>query len=418
MVRHIGILLILAPALVAQIRVTPQPGPPAGQGAGYIVSFRPGTSQADRAASVRRAGAALRFNYRIIDAAAVRVPNVNALAALGRDMSVVRITPDRRVYAFQSAAAPPPGKGKPDKGGKNGQVVPEGVKRVVGRSTSNNGSGVGVAVLDTGIDLTHPDLSVAPQSHNGIDETKSCQDDNGHGTHVAGIIAAQDNKLGVVGVAPGATLYCVKVLDSTGSGADSTVIAGLDWVYEMTPASGYPPIRVVNMSLGRDKAEAIQRLYEAGVTVVAAAGNDPGKEVAEKVPAGFPEVIAVASTTATDGQNKCKRYSGTILADTASFFTTDGIGVTISAPGEKQEDIDRACRIRPVGILSLKLGGGTTRMYGTSMAAPHVACGRLHFRWRARRHSSSAQLFPIQLRTAANAVRIDRADAIQPVTIR
>jgi serine protease len=98
------------------------------------------------------------------------------------------------------------------------------------------------------------------------------------------------------------------------------------------------------------------------------------------VPSGFPEVIAVASTTAIGGANQCPRLAGAIAADTASYFTTDGafstatgIGVTISAPGEEREDVNRACFISSTGILSLAPGGGTARMSGTSQAAPHVA---------------------------------------------
>ena len=148
-----------------------------------------------------------------------------------------------------------------------------------------------------------------------------------------------------------------------------------------------PKIWVVNMSLGRTGAindnpalrGAIQNIRDMGISIVVSAGNDPNLEVSQQIPAGYPEVMAIASTTAKIGSNKCRRYQGYIAADTASYFTSDGsydavthVGVTVSAPGEKQEDISPGCFISSVGILSTRLGGGTTRMFGTSMAAPHV----------------------------------------------
>ena len=117
------------------------------------------------------------------------------------------------------------------------------------RSTSlSDGAGVGVAILDTGVDLAHQDLAGAVDAFSAFGS--SCQDDAGHGTHVAGIVGARDNGIDVVGVAPAAKLFCVKVLDQSGSGSDATVMAGLDWVLS-THASVTPSIRVINMSLGR-----------------------------------------------------------------------------------------------------------------------------------------------------------------------
>jgi subtilisin len=170
------------------------------------------------------------------------------------------------------------------------------------------------------------------------------------------------------------------VLDSAGNGSDATVMAGLDWVLSHHN-SVEPNIKVVNMSLGRpgsvddnpDLHTLITNLELAGLTVVVAAGNDPSLEVSQQIPAAYSEVIAVASTTAKAGSNQCRFLSSPIPADTASFFTTDGMGVTVSAPGEEKEDVNRGCFINSVGILSTRLGGGTTRMSGTSMASPHVA---------------------------------------------
>lgn len=264
------------------------------------------------------------------------------------------------------------------------QVVPAGVVRIGASpgATPYTGEGVGVAVLDTGIDFNHADLIPNLSSVSFFVYGSSAQDDNGHGTHVAGIIAAANNNQDVVGVAPKAKLYAVKVLDQNGSGYDSDIIAGLDWVANNAAAQN-PPIRVINMSLGRGASTpegdapmraAIQNVVNAGIAVVVAAGNDPTKEVKNMVPAGFPEVIPVASTTATDGSGRTVK----ILKDTASYFTTDGkydpatgVGVAISAPGEEREDVIGTL-IKSVGILSTKLGGGTIQMSGTSMAAPHA----------------------------------------------
>jgi subtilisin len=157
-------------------------------------------------------------------------------------------------------------------------------------------------------------------------------------------------------------------------------------ILELISRTVTPPIRVVNISLGREGTlddipalhAAVKALYDAGIVVVAAAGNDPMLEVIQNVPATYPEVFAVASTTAAGGSNRCRFLSSAIPADTASYFTSDGkytglIGVTISAPGEDREDVSSGCLISSTGILSTRLGGGTTRMGGTSMATPHVS---------------------------------------------
>ena len=340
----------------------------------YIVRFREGTSAADRASVVRGAGAAVGVNFGRANAAAVRVPNGNVLTALRDNPSVLSVIPNRPVYAFQN------GKGKPGTGGGGStQVVPAGINRVGRPTLISDGLGVGVAVLDTGVDLAHPDLAGTVNAANAFGGS-SCQDDQGHGTHVAGIIAARDNTVDIVGVAPKATIYCLKVLDGAGSGSDATIMSGLEWVLN-NHASVAPAIKVVNMSLGRSGSvddnpamhDLVTALASAGITVVVAAGNDATVDVSSQIPAAYPEVIAVASTTALAGTNQCRFLSAPIAADTASYFTTDGTGVIVSAPGEERENVSRACFISSVGILSTQLGGGTTRMSGTSMASPHVA---------------------------------------------
>jgi minor extracellular protease Epr len=389
-----GRILAAAALIAGSVGPAAAQAPPAGAPGGFIVIFRDGVPPAARAATVGRAGAVLRTSFRFVSAAAVAVPSAAVLAALRQDPDVVQVLPDRAVEAHP----PKGGGGGGGGGGGTAQVTPAGVSRIgapeVWGATAT-GSGVGVAVVDSGIDLGHADLAVALPCFTAF---ASCQDDNGHGTHVAGIVGARHNTRDVVGVAPAATLYAVKVLNQSGSGTDATVMAGLDWVLDTLAPDGTPvdpPIRVVNMSLGRPGSlddnpalrALVQQLHAAQVSVVVSAGNDAGAEVSQQVPATYPEAMAVASTTALDGSNQCRWLSGGITQDTASYFTTDGplengIGVTISAPGEDRENVSKACFIQSVGILSTRLGGGTTRLSGTSMAAPHVA-GVVALMWEA-----------------------------------
>ncbi|MGD8171570.1 S8 family serine peptidase [Vibrio sp. TRT 21S02] len=261
------------------------------------------------------------------------------------------------------------------------QQIPTGVERIFADETSLDIDGiddyrvdVDVAVLDTGIDVEHPDLNVVGGAnclnHSGgpphrrsyyCDDTLSGDDDHYHGTHVAGTIAALDNNLGVVGVAPGARLWALKVLDSQGSGSLSGIIAGIDWV----AAQGN--IEVINMSLGGSGSssamdDAIEAAFNNGVTVVVAAGNS-NADSANYTPANSPYAITVSALADFDGQADgqgtptCRTDQDDTLAD----FSNWGATVDIAAPG--------------VCILStypLEKGEYGT-ISGTSMASPHVA---------------------------------------------
>ena len=366
------VCLVLGATAVA---VNAQPADSAA--APVIVLFRSGVDSTEREQILKQVGAQSTRHFVHVPASAVRA-NAQSQALLRKHPDVISVVPDRPVRIL----------GKPAGGGTStatAQVVPAGVARIDASpgTLAFTGNGVGVAVVDTGIDFNHADLGVSAVCYTGY---TACQDDQGHGTHVSGIIAAKNNKIDVVGVAPDAVLYAVKVLDKTGSGTDSAVMAGLEWVAGHA-ASVSPQIRVVNMSLGRpgtlDDSPAlrasVQSLYNAGIVVVVAAGNDASTEVSRQVPATYPEVLAIASTTAANGTSACRVHPGAVIADTASYFTTDGayngltgIGVTVSAPGEDNETISKSCFLGTVGILSTRLGGGTTRMSGTSMAAPHV----------------------------------------------
>jgi len=225
------------------------------------------------------------------------------------------------------------------------QTLPWGIDRVdadrvwTASTSASKGGAVKVAVIDTGIQLNHPDLVGRIKGGvNTINSRKSYTDDNSHGTHVAGIIAANDNSAGVIGVAPLVSLYAVKVLNRNGSGYLSDIIEGIDW-------SIANKMQVINMSLGASMGttafhDAVIRARNAGITVVAASGNDGG---AVLYPAAYPEVVAVA---ATDNAN------------TVASWSNHGPEVDVAAPG--------------VSIYSTYLGSTYATLSGTSMATPHV----------------------------------------------
>lgn len=226
-----------------------------------------------------------------------------------------------------------------------------------------------VAVVDTGVDLGHPDLASRIWTNPGeiagnsidddgngladdvsgwsfVSDTGAVSDDHGHGTHVAGIAAAAtDNAVGVAGVSWGASIMPVKVLDSSGSGGYDDVAQGVLY-------AAHNGARVVNLSVGGPDPfpplqEALAYAREHGVLVVAAAGNHrDGTDDPPFVfyPAAYPEAMAVAATDSSDRR---------------AAFSNYGVEVSVAAPG--------------AGILSTCRGGGYCEMSGTSMASPHVA---------------------------------------------
>ena len=242
------------------------------------------------------------------------------------------------------------------------------------------GKGVRVAVIDTGVDATHPDLAgrVAAQHcfvqggcpPYGQSESTSAKDEDGHGTHVAGIVLGA-GKVAGSGMAPEADLVAVRVLDKNGSGSDSDIIAGLDWVAANAKTLN---IRVVNMSLGSqqhwagscDKADAatataVKLLGKKGVTVFAAAGNE-GVLNGLSNPACLTNVLSVGALYTHDLASAnypglCKDKSP--KTGTFACFSNRSKHLTIVAPGAP--------------IVSLGVGGGTATMSGTSQATPVVA---------------------------------------------
>jgi subtilisin family serine protease len=229
------------------------------------------------------------------------------------------------------------------------QTLPWGIDYVdadVSSTLAGNGTGsvggVNVYVIDTGIS-SHADLNVVGNVNFAGGKNTDC---NGHGTHVAGTIAAADNVIDVVGVSPAAALTAVKVLGCNGSGKTSGVIKGIDWV----TANANKPA-VANMSLGGGASaaldDAVRRSATTGVVYAIAAGNS-GADACTQSPAragaGENGIITTAAIDASGLEPTWSNY---------------GACVDVWAPG--------------VSILSTKRGGGTTTMSGTSMAAPHVA---------------------------------------------
>ncbi len=238
----------------------------------------------------------------------------------------------------------PPSRG--GSGGSTAQTVPYGITRVGGFV---NYTGTNVAfVLDSGIDLTHPDLNV--QTANGFTAFTSgkdanLNDGNGHGTHVAGTIAARNNTIGVVGVAAGAPVVPIKVLDSRGSGSYTGVIAGVNHVAARGKAGD-----VANMSLGGPVSQALDDAVVAaaakGIKFVLAAGNE-SKSATQSSPAraNGANIFTISAMNNTDTW--------------ATFSNFGNPPVDFCAPG--------------VSIQSTWKGGGYNTISGTSMASPHAA---------------------------------------------
>ncbi len=200
---------------------------------------------------------------------------------------------------------------------------------------------VRVAILDSGIDLQHPALQrLLGPGANLLKPGEPPHDENGHGTHVAGIIASASGAWWS-GRPPGLVLHPVKIFDGAGVGRIRDIVMGLRWCVEHG-------MEVVNLSFGTDLKTshalelAVREVEAAGLLLVGAAGND-GRQGAVDFPGRYPEVLAVAA---------CNR------SDRLASFSNTGPEVDLIAPG--------------AGVVSLAPGGGFVRMSGTSMAAPHV----------------------------------------------
>jgi len=283
-------------------------------------------------ALVRGVGGTIKYTYHLVPAIAATLPEA-AIPGLLANPNVTRIEPDGQVWAIEAELD-----------------NTWGVKRIGAGVVHgyNKGTGVKVAIIDTGIDYKHSDLDANYEGGwDFVNKDADPMDDNGHGTHVAGTVAAEDNDVGVVGVAPEAQLYALKVLGSDGGGYYSDVIAALQWAVD----NG---MRVTNNSYGSsgDPGVTVKQAfdnayYSKGVLNVCAAGNSgnpPGKGDNVIYPARYESCIAVAATDQSD-----KRAS----------WSSTGPAVELAAPG--------------VSINSTVPGGGYAAWSGTSMASPHVA---------------------------------------------
>jgi subtilisin family serine protease len=374
---------ILAGSTVS-LAVGSRAAPPAlGQ---YIVVLKP---RADRAAAIsdaRSLGGEVLMEYKhALNGFAVRL-TAAALSELERRSSVLFVSEDAEVRA--TACDP-----------LVTQCLPTGVDRIEGdRSTAKAGDGrgsvgVNVAVIDTGI-ASHLDLNVV----GGFDcqSGKGFGDPDGHGTHVAGTIAAKDNGVGVVGVAPGARLFAVRALDKNGFGTTGKIICGIDWVTSTrTDTDSTNDIAVANMSLAGPGADdsncgrtnkdathlAICNSVATGIVYVVAAANS-GQDVQARIPASYDEVLTVTAVTDLDGRpgglaspaGSCfpADFQSQISDDSAVFFS--GFATlaadqahTIAAPG--------VCILSTVPPDSSSFTPGVFYDYdsGTSMSSPNAA---------------------------------------------
>ncbi|WP_255150862.1 S8 family peptidase [Halorarius halobius] len=297
-------------------------GPPAR----YVVGTA--STAADRAATTRAEAVHRRLDFGAVGRAVAGRYAPDAVEALRRRDDVRYVETDGRVDPLAES-------------------VPWGVDRIdgdVAHGAGETGEGADIAVIDSGIDADHPDLASNLGAGYAVETCDTCTepwgDDDGHGTHCAGIADAVDDTEGVVGVATEATLHSVKVIGSDGYATVSGLAAGIEW----TANQGYD---VGSMSLGASSSYATLRdacryAYDSGVLLVAAAGND-GCNGCVRYPAAYGSVVAVSATTS---------------GDDLAYFSSSGAEVELAAPGEY--------------VYSTVPGGYGTKS-GTSMACPHVA---------------------------------------------
>jgi len=326
-------LLVACGAALAQVQLPEWPGPER-----YIVVLNNDVSDPGQVANAiaRRHGLWVGFVYsHALKGFSAVIPNEH-VAAVRADERVAYIERDQTTYP-------------------EAQTLPWGIDRVeadISSTKAGNGMGavsnVNAYIIDSGI-YRHTDLNVV--KHVNITRDGKNTDCNGHGTHVAGTVAAKDNSRGVVGVAPGAPLIGVKIISCAGMGAASTLIKGVDWV---TAHAQKPAIANMSVGLGGNPSQtlddAVRKSAKTGIFYSLAVGNK-----GESTCSGSP------ARTGAGINNGIMTVAATDELDQETSWSNYGSCVDIWAPGAR--------------ILSTKLGGSTTTMNGTSMAAPHVGGG-------------------------------------------
>jgi len=338
--------------------------------ADYIISYAPARADSVRSAIIKNGGK-IKLQYETISAVLAEIPAKRSVSDISKVNGVIAIEEDKVINwlageqeNLRSSVVLPSLSNILDSA-RNNEIqvpmaapaaiesdssfpfimdneIPWGVSKVnaYGAWSFTEGAGVKVAVIDTGINYNHADLKENyAGGYNAINPSAQPLDDQGHGTHVAGTIAAARNGYGVVGVAPKAKLYAVKVLASNGSGSYSAIISGIEWATKNK-------MNVINMSLGGGgymtaMHNAIKAAVAAKVTVVCAAGNDSGPV---NYPAKYAESIAVSASD---------------INNNIAYFSSRGSEIEFIAPG--------------VDIYSTSISGGYQKMSGTSMACPHMA---------------------------------------------
>jgi subtilisin len=344
---------VVAPGLTRPVAAAPTSGE-------YIVTLKDGIdAKAFAAAADARSGVEVKQVYSVALPGFHAQLTISAKAQLAQDPGVRFVSPNRTFKAFA-------------------QILPTGVDRIEGDLSTVHSAGSSVttpvAVLDTGV-TQDPDLNVQAIGHNCVGGV-GWSDLNGHGTHIAGIIGAKHNADGVVGVAPGAPIYPIQVLNRSANGSDASILCGIEWVTTVGKALG---VRVANLSAGTFGDDdgncgltnadpihlAICHATAAGTLLVAAAGNDGGA-ISNTVPASYDEVLT--ATWMTD-------YNGSPAKVAPPAGCNLGTDDRASTNSSWAYDEDRAHVLAAPGscITSTSNTGGIVVMSGSSMAAPHVA---------------------------------------------